>query len=106
MRGSRCEEERGTTARPLQFLIHAATVTPLFCNSLCRRSPTNRRAALFLDRGRAVVIARCTNRVSPDPGKDLPSTFPHPRRVFPRHFLVFHCDPPISQFHHHSRRSR
>src|SRR5207244_9226419 len=93
------------SARPPVF-NSAATVTPLFCSSLCRRSPTNRRAALFLDRGRAVVIARRTNRAFPDCSKDSLSSLPQPRRAFLLRFWECHCDQPISQFHHRSRRSR
>jgi len=56
---------------PSNFQFVQAKVTPLFCSSLYRRSPANRTMASFLDRGRAVSIARRTSRVSPDRNTDF-----------------------------------
>src|SRR5437773_536840 len=98
--------KKGRDNAPPPTFNSCSKVTPLFCSSLCHRSPANQTMVSFLDRGRVVATVRHTNRVSPDPGKDLLSTFPHSKPAFPPRFSVSRCDRPISRFHHRSRRSR
>src|SRR5207244_10932253 len=105
--GESCSIQRKghDSACPSNFQFDQAKVTPLFCSSPCRRSPANQTTVSFLDRGRAVSIARRTSRVSPDRNTDLPSTFPHSKRAFPPRFSASRCDRPISRFRHRWRQS-